>query len=375
MLSLVVCLVLFCERCAAFSADPPAGVVPPTTTDGAASTARNIGDKKNNILILDHLNINHERGRHDWLKAFYFDFLHCLVDPRKAENLLGNRGTVWSNIGAHQFHLPEGDPDAQVLQGVVTLAYPDLAPLKERIAHCQAALQGSQFGVQEEDNDEVLVVTDPWGTPFRLVTGGGRDSRGRQPGDGVSEGLGMRDLTIYCPDGSDMAAIGRFYEKVLGAPVLRQNDHECVVDVGPQQTLTFCPHPMSTTTKVQHDDLRVEGDAIANPEDDENVPSFPSNYGPHVSIYVRSLPVAYQAADALGLVYVNPRFKRRAYTLEQAAEQCMFRILDIVDPDTGSLILKLEHEVRSVVKRDGSMYKSCPFDEIPEGCEALSTQS
>lgn len=46
------------------------------------------------------------------------------------------------------------------------------------------------------------------------------------------------------------------------------------------------------------------------------------------------------------------------------------RLLDIVDPENveAGPILKLEHEVRSVVKRDGSKYKSCPFDEIPECC-------
>lgn len=309
--------------------------------------------------------------------------MRCVADPRKADNLEKGRKTIWSNIGAHQFHLPEGeDPGAQVLQGAVTLAYPDLAPLKQRAASCRAALEGSRFGVVREEKpgedgeDEILVVTDPWGTTFRLVAGGSRDSRGRQPGDGLSEGLGMRDLTIYCPAGSDMAGIGRFYEKVLGAPVLRQNERECVVDVGPHQTLTFCPHPNSATTVVRHDDLRVESDGGKSSDDDDgDVPAlFPSNYGPHISIYVRSLPAAYRAADALNLVYVNPRFQRRAYTLEQAAEQCMFRILDIVDPETGTSILKLEHEVRSVVKPDGSMYKSCPFDEIPEGCETLSSQ-
>jgi hypothetical protein len=31
-------------------------------------------------------------------------------------------------------------------------------------------------------------------------------------------------------------------------------------------------------------------------------------------------------------------------------------------------ILKLEHEIRSVIKRDGTKYKSCPFDTIPDGC-------
>jgi hypothetical protein len=40
------------------------------------------------VLLLDHLNINHERGRHDALKSFYFDFLGCGIDPRKYDNFL-----------------------------------------------------------------------------------------------------------------------------------------------------------------------------------------------------------------------------------------------------------------------------------------------
>jgi hypothetical protein len=40
----------------------------------------------------------------------------------------------------------------------------------------------------------------------------------------------------------------------------------------------------------------------------------------------------------------------------------MFRILDVVDPqDVGAgPIIRLEHEVRSVTKADGTKYKSCP---------------
>ena len=38
------------------------------------------------VLLLDHLNINHEKGRHDALKAFYFDFLGMAIDPRKYDN-------------------------------------------------------------------------------------------------------------------------------------------------------------------------------------------------------------------------------------------------------------------------------------------------
>ena len=72
--------------------------------------------KDSNILLLDHLNINHEKGRHDLLKAFYFDVLKCAVDPRKQENIDKGSGSVWANCGINQFHLPS-EPQAQVLAG------------------------------------------------------------------------------------------------------------------------------------------------------------------------------------------------------------------------------------------------------------------
>ena len=45
-----------------------------------------------------------------------------------------------------------------------------------------------------------------------------------------------------------------------------------------------------------------------------------------------------------------------------AIEQCMFRVLDVVDPENVAAgpIIRLEHEVRSVIKADGTLYKSCP---------------
>ena len=64
--------------------------------------------------------------------------------------------------------------------------------------------------------------------------------------------------------------------------------------------------------------------------------------------------------------YVNPRFKRRAYTEEEALDQCMFRLIDIVDPldENKEVIIHLEHEVRSAKTRDGKKYKSCPLNEV-----------
>lgn len=318
----------------------------------------------NEILILDHLNINHEKGRHDWLKAFYVDFLRCALDPRKIENVDKGKKTLWANIGSNQFHLPEGKPDAQVLDGIVTLAYPDLEALSKREAVVSEALEGSLFEV--EVRDDGLHVVDPWGSRFRLVSSDEtvRDSRGSQPG-GCSEGFGMLDLTIHVPSDANLKGIGRFYEQILGSVVSKCEDGECVqIQVAPQQTLTFQTNP--ATTIESHVDLRDEEVEIP-----AGAPVFLSNYGLHISMYVANLEAAYQRADKLGLAYVNPRFKRRAYTLEEALDDCMFRCLDIVDPENNASagpILKLEHEVRSVVKRDGSKYKSCPFDEIPEQC-------
>ena len=56
-----------------------------TSTGAAASTTPTSNPTAyeythaNNILVLDHLNINHERGRHDLVLAFYIDALGCAV--------------------------------------------------------------------------------------------------------------------------------------------------------------------------------------------------------------------------------------------------------------------------------------------------------
>jgi hypothetical protein len=42
-------------------------------------------------------------------------------------------------------------------------------------------------------------------------------------------------------------------------------------------------------------------------------------------MYVADLAGPYRRAEEAGLAFVNTRFKRRAHTLEEAVEQCMFR--------------------------------------------------
>jgi len=292
-----------------------------------------------NILVLDHLNINHEKGRHDVLKAFYFDVLGCAVDPRKIENLEKGKKTLWANMGINQLHLPEED-EAQVLEGTIVVTYPSLASLKARLASPPAALQGTRFG-WEESGDGVVRVTCPWGNQFEIRGGDAfsRDPRGKQPGD-ASEPLGMPELRIRVPFGSNVEGIQRFYSQVMDSPAEVQGEGgglSATVHCGEGQRLVF--------------EQAAEGEEVVH-----------SDY--HVSMYIKDLPGTFERAEELGLIFVNPRFKRKAHNLEEAVDQCMFRILNIVDPDSASdgPILKLEHEIRSMVNKDGTPYKSCPFD-------------
>lgn len=167
-----------------------------------------------NILLLDHLNINHEKSRHDLLKAFYFDVLKCAVDPRKQENIDKGSGSVWANCGINQFHFPS-EPQAQVLAGTIVLEYMDLEPVAARLASPPAALFGSKFSWSHGSAGS-LRVTCPWGNNFELRKGTRIDPRGRQPGP-VSEAIGMSELQINVPFGSNLAGIGRFYAKLIGA--------------------------------------------------------------------------------------------------------------------------------------------------------------
>jgi len=285
------------------------------------------------------------------------------------------------NIGAHQFHLPQGKPEAQILDGSITLVYPNLQSILDRYDTVASKLQGSKFHVQyhpkkdleKEEEDHYLQVTDPWGSCFYIVEGTEYDPRGRQAGE-PSEGLALRDITIHVPQSANLPGIGRFYQRVLGTETDISPD--CVtVYAGPFQTLTF--RPTATATVDSHVDLKVEEEEERG-DDGEiegripiGTPIYPSNYGPHVSMYVADLTSTYQRAKALGVTYVNPRFSRRAYTLEEVQKDCMFRCLNIVDPDDimAGPIVQLEHEIRSVIRMDGTKYKSCPFDEIPVQCQ------
>ena len=316
-----------------------------------------------NLLILDHYNYNHRKGDHALLRAFFFDLLGLTPDPRKAENLANGKGTAWANMAAHQFHLAEGQPDAQVLDGCITLGYDSLEGVRARLASglVDDKLSASAFSADVQP-DGSLALTDPWGSPFKLVENIEDDVRSKQDNGVDAEARCLLDLTLNL--GADtppdrLAGIGRFYEQVLGCEVISVDAQRCVISMGGPtradgsslQTLTYA---VCERSDVRHDDLDV---------DDEG---RPLNRGAHISVYLSDLRGAYRRADELGLVYVNHRFKRRAYNEEEAIEQCMFRMLDVVDPEdvAAGPIVRIEHEVRSAIKADGKKYKSCPLVEV-----------
>lgn len=312
-------------------------------------------------LILDHYNYNHRAGDHALLRSFFFDLLGCAADPRKAANLETGTGTVWANLGAHQLHLSEGKPDAQVLDGAITLGYSSLDGVRARLAAgVPEALAASAFTASELPDGGGLAMTDPWGSAFRLVEGVEDDARSHQDAADAAEARCLLDLTFHLAAGttaSDLAGIGRFYEHVLGCKVVGCDARKVTISTGgptredgtPCQTLTYA---VSEAPHVSHVDLGETDDGQ------------PLNRGAHVSLYLKDLRTAYQRADALHLCYVNHRFKRRAYTEDEAVEQCMFRTLDMLDPENVAAgpILQLEHEVRSAFLPDGSKYKSCPLE-------------
>lgn len=308
-----------------------------------------------NIRLLDHLNINHEKGRHDMIKAFYFDTLGLIPDPRKKENLDLGRKTLWANAGITQFHFSEGAPDAQVFDGIITLSYPSresLEKVRSKLLCAPHVLKNSKCFKWEVIDDDELIVSDPWGSVFRLVVDPNAvDNRGEQPG-GMSLASCISDLCVFVPENANLDGIVRFYHKILGATSLPPADsNERKIITSPFQTLTF--RRIASPRKVDHADVRMETDGIAN-------------YGAHISMYVNNFAKCYLEAETINATFVNHRFKRRAYNLDEASDQCMFRCFNIIDPEdlNSGPILRLEHEIRSIVTNDGRKYKSCPFYDI-----------
>ena len=235
------------------------------------------------LLLLDHLNINHKSCDHSSIISFYRDTLGMVLDDRKPNpGLPPGRGTLWANGGATQFHLSEGKPDPQVLDGVVHLAYSSPAALKS--LSTRAAL--ANVSVHSLAGPGTLTLNCPYGNTVTASVGEG-DSRGGQPHTGPgTECKGITGLTLFVRDAEDLPGISRFYNAVFSLETR-------VAEGGKSLTIPFGPSQS----------VRFEEGPLLNQE-------YKDGEGPHVSMYVSDLEKVWtDAVEAFGegVTYANPR--------------------------------------------------------------------
>jgi len=312
-----------------------------------ASTTTNTIVDRSTLTLLEHVNLN--VPNHDYIIDFYFGLLGFGVDPRRAANILQGKGTVWANCGASQFHLPYGETP-QVLPGVIGLRYKSLELLKQRLA--SGDFDGCYQSSKTLEDGGVKIV-DKYGNVFvcrvktsppltatemkqPLVAKVDKEEFGEvaaKYGCEESECRGIDYVEISCPPNT-ADKIALFYDSVLDA----------------------------TTSVIQYGDAKIA--IVAFGEVDENGRSsqsllfretferIPLYDGHHLAMYVGSSDAdfeqAFKNAQLAGIVWVNPRFSDNVTSLQGAREWKQFRFKDIVDMETGQVIMELEHEMRSI---------------------------
>ena len=240
-----------------------------------------------NIVEFGHVNVAVPDQRLATL--FYVSGLGLTRDP------FLNVGVenMWINVGHSQFHLPSGP--AQVLRGVTGLVLPDLDALLERLARVRGPLAETRFGFAPRP-DGAVDVTCPWGNRMRCHAPDPRLGR-------VT--LGMPYVEMDAPPGT-AARIARFYREALRAPASVVGE-AAAVRIGTDFTL-----------------ILLETDR-AQPEWDGN----------HIQVSLADFSGPHAWLAACGLV-------------TEESNQHQYRFRDIVDVDSGDLLLTVEHEVRSM---------------------------
>ena len=216
---------------------------------------------------------------------FYVTGLGLTRDPF----LMTGVDNMWINVGTAQFHLPHGR--AQVLRGTIGLVLPDLAALLGRLARVRGHLSGTRFAFAERGDG--VDVTCPWGNRLRV----------HGPRDGMR--LGMPYVEMDCPPGT-APGIARFYREVLRAPASLA-DGTARVPVGAGFTLIY----------------------------QETAATPPDYDGNHIQIALADFSGPHAWLQARGLI-------------TEESDQHQYRFQDLVDVDSGALLVTAEHEVRSM---------------------------
>ena len=175
---------------------------------------------------------------------------------------------------------------------------PELALLGKRLEKVSPGLKGTAFDF--EDHGGHVSATCPWGNRFRC--------HAPAPEFGETE-LAMAYIEFDVPAGS-AAGIARFYSGIIGAPaavVTIEGSPAASVSVGRDQRLLF-----------------RETDA-----------ALPEYDGHHMQVYLADFSGPYRKLMDRGLI-----------SRETDAHEWRFQ--DIVDPQTGAALFRIEHEVRSM---------------------------
>jgi hypothetical protein len=241
-----------------------------------------------NIIGLEHVNVLIPDM--NLATLFYISGLGLTRDPF----LLTGVTNMWANVGRSQFHLPVGK--AQVLRGRTGLVLPDRAALLQRLDMVKEPLAGTRFAFQAQN--DYVETTCPWGNKILCHAPGPRFGN-------VQLGMGYVefDVPVGTADG-----IARFYREIL----------EAVADVADEAGAKVA------CVSVGHNQvLRFRETSVAQPDFD----------GHHIQVYIVNFSRPHARLKARGLV-------------TEESNQFQYRFTDIVDPESGRLLFKIEHEVR-----------------------------
>ena len=313
--------------------------------------------------------------------------------------------TIWANCGASQFHLCYNHQTSATIPGRVGLRYDNLDGLEQRLNAEVMSVLTEAAAYDDENNKD---AKEPHKQCFQSYMQE-RDSQGN-PQITVVDRYNNIFVCRQVNDTSlpSTSAVTAFKQPIISSkdnnedPIVtklaqrygRPDQTECrgidyvEIPVQPEQAeqiAAFYEGVFDATTFVVHQTpmlglpdtvshLKIAmialGNIQANGRADqyllfqevEEQPSSTSSSQPqpqvlpagyhHLALYVgestKDFDQAYKNADLAGVIWINPRFADKVDTLAKAKLEHQFRFKNIVDLETGDVLLELEHEIRSI---------------------------
>jgi catechol 2,3-dioxygenase-like lactoylglutathione lyase family enzyme len=257
------------------------------------------------IVDIGHINVNVPNK--ETALAFYVAALGLTRDP----DAKTGPSNLWINVGDSQFHLPSRRP-TQRHRGTVGLVLPGVVSSRDavlqRLRSARDALQGTLFSFDEAE--EYVDVQCPWGNRIRL----------HPPSHQLlgSSTMGMAYIQFDVPAGT-LQHIGAFYSTLIGAAVI----------LGSCQPLFPGDRAHGSSVRVlcgEHQALVFRETTLPLPEYD----------GYHIMLTLSDFPAIYQRLADMQLI------------TRGSVQEEEYRFTDIVNPADGSVLLRIEHECRSM---------------------------